>query len=168
MFNDPDVAEFVDAGASVSAKTAEPQSEPKTNPLDTMLQGADLTKPKLSVEIPAEVLKLQAQRKELAQRKYALLADPPPMSQEQLGNKKVRAQAVKAKKNAKNEVRPKTPWVSGDDASGFGRARLTRPGGPVHTHRLLNSASRSKSSYCNRARCLSRRRNLPWASGRWR
>jgi hypothetical protein len=106
MFKDPDVAAFVDAGASVSAKTFEPQRGAPPNSLDTMLQGTDLTKPKLSIEIPTEVLQLQAQRKELAQRKYALLADPPPLSQEQAGNKKAKAQAAKMRKNNKNTVRP--------------------------------------------------------------
>lgn len=109
MFKDPDVAAFVDAGASVSAKTVVPPQVAASNSLaasNSPLQGAALTKPKLSIEIPTEVLMLQAQRKEMAQRKYALLADPPPLSPEQAGNKKAKAQAMKMKKSNHNAVRP--------------------------------------------------------------
>jgi hypothetical protein len=45
MFKDPDVAAFVDAGASVSVKL--PEAVPAVSPVDTMFQGTDLTKPKL-------------------------------------------------------------------------------------------------------------------------
>lgn len=102
MFKDPDVAAFVDAGASVSVKL--PEAVPAVSPVDTMFQGTDLTKPKLSIEIPTEVLNLQAQRKELAARKFSLMVEPPPMSAADRKNKKVRKRMDKAKVATKRQV----------------------------------------------------------------
>jgi hypothetical protein len=91
-----------------------------------------------SIEIPTEVLNLQAQRKELAARKFSLMVEPPPMSAADRKNKKVRKRMDKAKVATKRQVRVRWsfPWQSRYSAPQFSvvyRSQHSAPPHPTHS-----------------------------------